>query len=187
MLRQKFCRGSRQMDQKVNYLSVASHLNWDEYFMLQAMIASFRSKDPNTKVGCVFVDDNNHQISMGYNGQIAGIDEAKLPWGNIKTVPLDQQKYAYVVHSEANAILHAKSDLAGSRCYVTLFPCNECAKMIATVKVKEIIYLSDKYAGSVENDIAKKIFDMSNIKYRELKLRKEVVSDLSDYFLSIIP
>ena len=177
---------SRVMNTQVNYMPVTSNLNWDEYFMLQAMMASFKSKDPNTKVGCVFVDDNNHQLSMGYNGQIAGIDESKIPWGNVKSVPLDQQKYAYVVHSEANAILHAKADLSGSRCYVTLFPCHECAKMMATVKIKEVVFLSDKYNGSVENQIAKKIFDMSQIKYRELKMRPNVVSDLATYFQSIL-
>lgn len=174
------------MNQKVNFLPVSSHLNWDEYFMLQAMMASFKSKDPNTKVGCVFVDDNNHQLSMGYNGQLAGIDESKIPWGRNKTVPLDQQKYAYVVHSEANAILHAKADLAESRCYVTLFPCHECAKMIATVKVKEVVFLSDKYSDTVENQIAKRIFDMSGIKYREMKLRKDIVTDLTTYFSTVI-
>jgi dCMP deaminase len=174
------------MDQKVNFLPVNSHINWDEYFMLQAIMASFKSKDPNTKVGCVFVDDNNHQLSMGYNGQIAGIDESQTPWGNSKAVPLDQQKYAYVVHSEANAILHAKADLAHSRCYVTLFPCHECAKMIATVKVKEVVFLSDKYEGTMENSIAKKILQMSGIDCRELKLRKEILSDLSLYFSSVI-
>ena len=170
------------MDTKVNFLPVSSHLNWDEYFMLQAMMASFKSKDPSTKVGCVFVDDNNHQLSMGYNGQIAGIDESQIPWGNVKSVSLDQQKYAYVVHSEANAILHAKADLHNSRCYVTLFPCNECAKMIATVKVKEVIYLSDKYHTTVENQISKKIFELAGVKYREFKLNPAVVGKLSDYF-----
>jgi dCMP deaminase len=175
------------MDQKVNFLSVTSNLNWDEYFMLQAMMASFKSKDPNTKVGCVFVDNNNHQLSMGYNGQIAGIDESKLPWGNDKSVPLDQQKYAYVVHSEANAILHAKASLEGSRCYVTLFPCHECAKLLATVKITEVIFLSDKYSGTVENEISKRILEMSNIKYRELKLRRDIVLDLCDHLQSVIP
>ncbi len=175
------------MGQKVNFLPVSSHLNWDEYFMLQAMMASFKSKDPNTKVGCVFVDDHNHQLSMGYNGQLAGIDESKIPWGNNKTVPLDQQKYAYVVHSEANAILHAKASLENSRCYVTLFPCHECAKMIATVRVKEVVFLSDKYQDTVENQIAKRIFDMSGIKYRELKLNKEIVDELYSYLTSILP
>jgi dCMP deaminase len=175
------------MHQKVNFIPVSSHINWDEYFMLQAMMASFKSKDPNTKVGCVFVDDNNHQLSMGYNGQIAKIDETLLPWGNNKNVPLDLQKYAYVVHSEANAILHAKADLTHSRCYVTLFPCHECAKMIATVKVKEVVFLSDKYADTVENQIAKRIFDMSGITYRELKLRKEIIEELTSHLTSIIP
>lgn len=174
------------MNQNINFMPVSSHLNWDEYFMLQAMMASFKSKDPNTKVGCVFVDDNNHQLSMGYNGQIAGIDETKIPWGNIKTVPLDQQKYAYVVHSEANAILHAKASLANSRCYVTLFPCHECAKIMATVKIKEVVYLSDKYTGTVENQIAKKIFEMSNIQSRELKLREDLITNLSSYFQSMM-
>jgi dCMP deaminase len=174
------------MSENVNHVHVSSYLNWDEYFMLQAMMASFKSKDPNTKVGCVFVDDNNHQLSMGYNGQIAGIDETKIPWGNIKTVPLDQQKYAYVVHSEANAVLHAKASLENSRCYVTLFPCHECAKILATVKIKEIVFLSDKYNGTVENLIAKKIFEMSNIQYRELNLRSDLIGDLSGYFLSML-
>ncbi len=154
--------------------------------MLQAMTASFKSKDPNTKVGCVFVDDNNHQISMGYNGQIAGIDEQKTPWGNDKTVKLDQQKYAYVVHSEANAILHAKSSLEGSRVYVTLFPCHECAKMIATVKVKEVVFMSDKYCGTVENDIAKKIFDMSGIRYRQFTIRTDLIQNLGQYLISML-
>ena len=173
------------MSENINLVPVTSSLNWDEYFMLQAMMASFKSKDPNTKVGCVFVDDNNHQLSMGYNGQIAGIDESKIPWGNIKSVPLDQQKYAYVVHSEANAILHAKAPLAHSRCYVTLFPCHECAKMLSTVKIKEIVYLSDKYNGTVENSISKKIFEMSNIQYRELKLSPELITNMSEYFQSM--
>ena len=154
--------------------------------MLQAMTASFKSKDPNTKVGCVFVDDNNHQISMGYNGQIAGIDEQKLPWGNDKTVGFERQKYAYVVHSEANAILHAKSSLENSRVYVTLFPCHECAKMIATVKVKEVVYLSDKYQGTVENDIAKKIFDLSGIRYRQLSVRPDLIQNLGQYLISML-
>jgi dCMP deaminase len=177
-----FFGAKSQMETNVNYMPVVSHINWDEYFMLQAMMASFKSKDPNTKVGCVFVDDNNHQLSMGYNGQLAGIDESKTPWGNSKSVPLDQQKYAYVVHSEANAILHAKANLEGSRCYVTLFPCHECAKMIATLKVKEVVFLSDKYNGTVENLISKRIFDMSGVKYRELKVKTETVDQLSDYF-----
>lgn len=159
--------------------------SWDEYFMLQAMMASFKSKDPNTKVGCVFVDDKNHQLSMGYNGHIAGLNENLLPWGNDKSLPLDQQKYGFVVHSEANAIIHAKTSVAGSRVYVTLFPCHECAKMIATAGVKEVIYLSDKYTGTVENTIAKKIFEMGNVKFRKLAITTDLVERMNSYFMKL--
>jgi dCMP deaminase len=169
-----------------NYFKVDSVLSWDEYFMLQAMMASFKSKDPATKVGCVFVDENNHQITMGYNGFVAGIDEDKLPWGKDKTQPLEHQKYGYVVHSEANAILHAPRSLAGSRCYVTLFPCNECAKLLASSRVKEVIYLSDKHIGTESNTISKKIFSLAGITYRQLTPSKELLDKLSDHLHTLI-
>lgn len=172
-------------ENRINFLKVNSNLSWDEYFMLQAIMASFKSKDPATKVGCVFVDKNNHQLSMGYNGMASGIDESQVPWGKDKSVPLDQQKYGYVVHSEANAILHAKTSLRGSRLYVTLFPCHECAKMLATSGITEVIYLSNKYQGRVENKIAKKIFDMTGIKYRHQTISNELINKLTQYLLEI--
>ena len=169
---------------RINYVPVKSQLTWDEYFMLQALLASFKSKDPSTKVGCVFVDKNNHQITMGYNGMIAGIDESQIPWGRDRSVPLEHQKYGYVMHAEANAISHCPHSLESAKAYVTLFPCNECAKVIASRKVGEIVYLSDKYAETPEIRIAKKIFDLAGIKCRQMKLDRQVVSSLSDYMLS---
>jgi dCMP deaminase len=171
---------------RTNFIPVTSSLNWDEYFMLQAMLASYKSKDPNTKVGCVFVDKNNHQITMGYNGTIAGVDETAIPWGNDRTVPLEFQKYGYVIHSEANAISHRHASLEGSKGYVTLFPCNECAKLIASQRVAEIIYLSDKYAETAEVKIAKKIFDLSGVKYRQLELKPGIVEGLNEYLLGML-
>lgn len=171
-------------DEKINFIEAKSKLNWDEYFMLQAMIAAFKSKDPATKVGSVFVDQNNHQITMGYNGFIAGIDETQLPWGKDRSVGLEHQKYGYVVHSEANAILHSTRSLEGAKAYVTLFPCNECAKLIASSKVKEVIYLSDKHRETEENRIAKKIFDLSGVSYRKLDFRPEILSYLVEHLNS---
>jgi dCMP deaminase len=169
-----------------NYFEVKSVLTWDEYFMLQAMIASFKSKDPATKVGSVFVDSKNHQITMGYNGFVAGIDERLLPWGKDKTQPLEHQKYGYVVHSEANAILHATRSLQGSRCYVTLFPCNECAKLLASSGVKEVVYLSDKHQGTESNIIAKKIFNLAGIEMKQLTPTKDLLRKLSDHLASMV-
>lgn len=169
-----------------NYFKVESALSWDEYFMLQAMMASFKSKDPATKVGSVFVDEKNHQITMGYNGFVAGIDEDKLPWGKDKSQPLEHQKYGYVVHSEANAILHSPRSLRGSRCYVTLFPCNECAKLLASSGVKEVIYLSNKHEGTESHKIAKKIFALTGIEYRQLIPSEALIEKLNSHLKNLI-
>lgn len=180
----------RQMENKtdpnINFVPAKSALSWDEYFMLQAMIAAFKSKDPATKVGSVFVDKNNHQITMGYNGFVAGIDESKVPWGKDKSAPLEFQKYGYVVHSEANAILHASRSLEGSRAYVTLFPCNECAKLIASSKVKEVIFLSDKHQETESNRIAKRIFDLSGVSYRSIDFNPQMVSNLTEHLHNLL-
>lgn len=173
-------------DSLVNFFPVKSALSWDDYFMLQAMIAAFKSKDPATKVGSVFVDKNNHQITMGYNGFVAGIDETKVPWGKDKSASMEFQKYGYVVHSEANAILHASRTLEGARAYVTLFPCNECAKLIASSKVKEVIYLSDKHHELESNRIAKKIFDLSGITYRQLEFKPEILLKLTEHLQNLL-
>ena len=166
---------------KENYINVHSPINWDEYFMLQAITAGLRSKDPSTKVGCVIVDEDNRQISMGYNGLIAGIDESKLPWGNNTNVPLEHQKYGYVIHAESNAILHATKSLRNARLYVCLFPCNECAKLIASKKIREVIYLSDKHSYRPYDKVAKRIFNLSDVSYRKLTLKNEVFQYLFDH------
>ncbi len=175
-----------KINSDINFIPIASPLSWDEYFMLQAMMASFKSKDPSTKVGTVFVDQNNHQITMGYNGFIAGIDESKLPWGKDPRVGLEHQKYGYVVHAEANAILHSSRSLEKARCYVTLFPCHECAKLIASKKIQEIIYLSNKHHHQESTKIAKRIFDLSGITYRQLKLSPKIISGLHDHLETLL-
>ncbi|MCO4794651.1 MAG: dCMP deaminase family protein [Bacteriovoracaceae bacterium] len=169
-----------------NYIDVNTNLNWDEYFLLTAMITSFKSKDPSTKVGCVIVNHNKHQVSAGYNGMVSGIDETELPWGKDKTAPLEHQKYGYVVHAEANAILHASKSLEGCTAYVTLFPCNECAKLIASKKIKEIVYLSDKHKHQESTAISKKIFDLAGIKFRSVEINENLLSKLSEHLNTLV-
>ena len=154
--------------------------NWKEYFMLEAITASFRSKDPATQVGCVFVDENNHQLSMGFNGFVSGVDESKFTWTKDKDLPLSQTKYAYVIHAEANAILHSSNNLKNSTLYVTLFPCNECAKMLATLKIKKVYYLDDKNHESESNKASRLILDSSNIEYEQVSIRKEIIELYKD-------
>ena len=154
--------------------------------MLQAMVASFKSKDPSTRVGAVFVDSDNHQITMGYNGFIAGLDESQLPWGKDPTVALEHQKYGYVVHAEANAILHSPRPLAGTRAYVTLFPCHECAKLIASSKVTEVNYLSDQHREQESSRIARKIFHLAGIATRPLSISQALISALGEHLQQLV-
>ena len=104
-----------------------------------------RSKDPNTQVGACIVDANNVILTTGYNGFPQGCSDDEFPWDREGEIT----KYPFVVHAELNAILNASGkSLRGSRLYVALFPCNECAKAIIQAGVSEVVYLSDKYADT---------------------------------------
>ena len=154
------------------------YLSWDEYFMGLAILSSERSKDPSTQVGACIVDKNNKIISVGYNGAPTGYDDDKdMTWE--RDGDFLDTKYAYVCHSELNAILNSRVNVEGCRLFVTLFPCNECAKVIIQSGIKEIIYLSDKYNGTKKNIAAKKMLDTCNVKYREYqKNNKEIKIEL---------
>ena len=105
------------------------YINWDEYFMGIALLTAMRSKDPSSQVGACIVSPENKILSLGYNGMPIGCDDDAMPWER-EGDPLDT-KYMYVCHAELNAILNsAHNNLKGARVYVTLFPCNECAKAI---------------------------------------------------------
>ena len=146
------------------------YISWDEYFMGVAMLAACRSKDPSTQVGACIVSPDNIIISTGYNGMPKGCSDDEYPWE--RTGP--ETKYPYVVHAELNAILNANGrDLKGSRLFVALFPCNECAKAIIQSGVKEVLYLSDKYADTMLNLASKRMLDAAGVRYTQLHTKVE--------------
>ena len=155
-----------------------NYITWDEYFMGVAMLAARRSKDPNTQVGACIVSPYNIIISTGYNGLPNGCSDDEYPWEREG----EETKYPYVVHAELNAILNANGrDLRGSRLYVALFPCNECAKAIIQAGVKEVLYLSDKYASTAATRASKRMLDSAGVTYRQLHpSTKEIVLDLAE-------
>ena len=151
----------------------ADYINWDEYFMGIAMLAARRSKDPNTQVGACIVSDDKIIISTGYNGMPKGCSDDVFPWEREGA----ETKYPYVVHAELNAILNASGrDLRGSRLYVALFPCNECAKAIIQSGVKEVLYLSDKYADTMGTLASKRMLDAAGVKYTQLRTKIESIT-----------
>lgn len=145
------------------------YINWDQYFMGIAILSSHRSKDPNTGVGSCIVSPENKILSLGYNGAPIGFSDDIFPWG--REGGFLDTKYAYVCHAEMNAILNCPTSLKDSRCYVTLFPCNECAKAIVQSGIKEIIYLNDKYHDTDGCKVARKIFDECGVTYRQYEVQ----------------
>ncbi|WP_019239028.1 MULTISPECIES: deoxycytidylate deaminase [Enorma] len=146
-------------------------ISWDEFFMRVALAASMRSKDPNTQVGACIADTNHRILSVGYNGTPSALNDDDFPWG-VSDDPL-ADKHSYVVHAEANAVLNYRGslkDMSGATVYVTLFPCNECAKILAQVGIGEVVYLSDKYDGTEGNLISKRILTSCGIRFRGMEL-----------------
>ncbi len=143
-----------------------NYITWDEYFMGIAMLSAERSKDNNTQVGACIVNGENKILSLGYNGMPIGCNDDFMPWER-EGAPLDT-KYMFVCHAELNAILNCPlGSVSGAKLYVTLFPCNECAKALVQTGIKEVVYMSDKYADSDSTRASKKMFDTVGIKYRQ--------------------
>ncbi len=141
------------------------YITWDEYFMGVALLSAQRSKDSNTQVGACIVSQDNKILSVGYNGMPTGCDDDMMPWGREGSKL--ETKYPFVCHAELNAILNREGSLKGGRLYVTLFPCNECAKAIIQSGIREIVYMSDKYADSEETRASKLMLDMVGVKCRQ--------------------
>lgn len=139
-----------------------NRLDWDEYFMSIALLASQRSPCKRLQVGSVIVK-NNRLISMGYNGYIPGAP-------HISRVKDDHEQS--IIHSEVNALADCAkrgTSLENSKIYVTHFPCINCFRSIAACEIKEVIYLDD-----YKNDtIVEKLARDSGIKLRKLECEAE--------------
>jgi len=152
-----------------------NYISWDEYFMGLAILSAMRSKDPHTRNGACIVDPKNKIVGTGYNGFPIGCSDDEFPWTNQGKNPL-YTKYFYVCHAELNAVLNSHGrDLSGCRMYTFLIPCNECAKAIIQVGIKEIIYLSDKaemYKNSPIVQAAKWMFKSAGVKLRKMSSKR---------------
>lgn len=127
--------------------SCKERLDWDEYFMSIALLASQRSPCQRLNVGSTIVKDNR-LISMGYNGFIPGAPHIS----RIK----DNHEQS-IIHSEVNAIADCAkrgTSLAGAKIYVTHYPCINCFRSIAACGIKEIIYLHDYNNDEIVEQLA---------------------------------
>lgn len=144
----------------------SGYIGWDQYFMGVALLAAQRSKDPGSQVGACIVNRDNRILSVGYNGMPAGCEDDEMPWA--REGDFLETKYAFVCHAELNAILNNDGgSLKGTRLYATLFPCNECAKAIIQCGIREVIYLSDKYADTDAVIASKRMFQLAGVAMRQ--------------------
>ena len=124
-----------------------NYLLKEELPMAVALIAAERSKDPHTQVGACIVDDENRILSYGYNGfptvTTGGNNDNRFSWNKTGTHP-------YVCHAERNAIDYKSSSVRGATLFVTLYPCNECAKTIVMNKIKRVVYLDIKDSKNIK-------------------------------------
>ena len=156
-------------DKRTDYIS------WDEYFMGVAILSGMRSKDQNTQVGACIVSNDNKILSMGYNGFPKGCSDDDFPWCR-EGEPLNN-KYFYTTHSELNAILNYRGgSLEGAKIYVSLFPCNECAKAIIQSGIKTIVYACDKYADTPAVIASKRMLEAAGVSYIQYKHTDREVS-----------
>nr|MDD5838057.1 dCMP deaminase family protein [Eubacteriales bacterium] len=160
-----------------------NYISWDEYFMGIALLSAKRSKDPSTQVGACIVSDDNKIMSVGYNGFPRGCSDDEYPWERSGESSNDT-KYPFVCHAELNAILNSGGhNLAGSRIYVALFPCNECAKAIIQCGIREVVYMSDKYADTQGTIASKRMLSSAGVKLTKFEpthKRIEISFDESD-------
>jgi dCMP deaminase len=147
-------------------------LNWDQYFMAMAQIAAMRSKDPNTQVGACIVNPDKRVVGLGYNGFPHGCSDEHYPWE--RDGEFLDTKYPFVVHAELNAILNSIQNLKDCTIYVSLFPCNECAKAIIQSGIRKVVYEQDKYNGTQANIASKRMFESAGVQLEQLDYQTKV-------------
>ena len=143
-------------------------ISFNTYFMALALISARRSKDPHTQAGACIINNHNRILSTGYNGMPNSVLDKDMPWG-VDPDDFMNTKYTFVCHAELNAILNAKTNLDGCTLYVTLFPCNECAKDIIQSGIKMVVYLSDKYKDMDPFKASRLLLEKADFSFAQLQ------------------
>ena len=147
---------------------------YQKKFMEQAISMARYSNDPNTHVGCLLVNAKGKKIGLGYN-RMPEKALKQFPWG--KEGKLFETKYPYVIHAEMAAMkegLFASKGFLNNEldCYVTLFPCSNCAKLLVEFGVKHIYYTDDKYSHTEDTIASKNLLKGCGIDFEMVEVDK---------------
>lgn len=139
-------------------------LTKEEVYMLHAMTAALNSEDPSTQVGVCYVSEDGKVLSVGCNS-IPPYWSSPFPWGSDEKNGIKNTKYPYVIHAEMEGMTNYKGSVDNFKdgtLYVTLFPCTNCAKLIASLKIKRLVYLNAREDGD-DYECANILFEKSGI------------------------
>lgn len=116
-----------------------SRLSYDECFLTLLDHLAARSTCARRAVGALFVDEQHHILSTGYNGNIIGRPHCiDTPCMGRFDVPGDTAR-CEAVHAEQNAILQCfRLDLLHTA-YISCSPCYTCTKMLCNTRVRRIV------------------------------------------------
>lgn len=153
--------------------STHKRIDWDNYFMYQALLLSQRATCERLKVGAVLVK-GNRIVSTGYNGSVSGDAHCTA-----KGCYLQDGHCVRTLHAEANAIIQcAKLGVStdDTTIYVTHFPCLQCTKQILQAGVTEICYLNN-YRN---NEYAEHLYNIKGVTVRKISVDDKYVLELED-------
>ena len=113
---------------------------WDIIWMDFAKSISKRSCDPKYQVGAVVVNSENTQVlSIGYNGDQKG--------GSNQRDSTETGQSGFI-HAEINALIKMDyNNPCKKKMYLTLSPCDVCAKAIVNAGIDEVIYSKEYIHG----------------------------------------
>ncbi len=134
--------------------------NWNDYFLEMAHLVASKSKDPNTKVGCVIVTEDKVVAATGYNGLPRGVAD--------KPERMERPaKYLWTSHAEENAVAQAARvgmPLKGGIAYVTHMPCSRCARTLVQAGVVAVIVDSGTTSMPKEEfEVAMQMFNEAGV------------------------
>lgn len=134
---------------------------WDARFLEVTKLVAGWSKDPSTKVGCLFVDKDKRIISQGFNGFPKTMDDDARLFNK-------EAKHRYIIHAEENALLAATQPLKGATAYIwPLHPCPRCAAKLVQAGVARVVanYPCEKHRLTYELDEVRRLFKECGIKF----------------------
>ena len=147
--------------------------DWDQYFLSIAHVASVRSHDEQTKVGCVIVNQDKHILGFGYNGFPAEINDEHLP-------RVRPGKYPFMIHAEQNAISNLISKEKNLTAYITAHPCRVCANLLWQNNVRKIIVDKGGVFYSMNEDDLKaiKVLIDNGLVFKDIELNNNILNIL---------